>query len=782
MDDDLGALLRRLRQDADLTIEDLAAASGVSDRGIGDIERGVSRGPQHRTVEALADGLRLGAGDRAALLRLAREGRRRPGGTVPHALPLPRRVPDFTGRVPERAALARVLRGGGAEAAAPVAVVTGPPGFGKTTLAAQVARDLRDEFPERLFLDLRGVDHEPVTPEAAVRRVAEALASGTVPPDPDAAGAHVRGLLADRRVLLVLDNAASEDQVRPLVPADGPSAVLVTSRRALAGLDGVQQRTVLGRLAPGDSVGLLDAILPGRGSAEDLARLARLCDDVPLALRIAGNRLAAWAGWSIDGLVRRMAADERRLDALTAGDLRVRAAFTSSYEQLGPGAQRLFRRLALVDAPTAGAGLAAALVGETVWRTEDLLDELVDLSLVQHLPGDRYGLHDLLRLYARSELDHQEDPAAHAAARAAADDWLLRTTVRAGYRFEPDHADEHPAAVGERDVDLPDQEAAQAWLRGESVSWLAALRRAAAAGDHARVAEVADALHWFSDLWATWDRWAEVFDLSADAATALGDDRLIAVHEGYRAWAQSICRGDLVRARAAADRALAAARRCGDTTQEGWALSYRSWIASQQGDLAPAERDASAAVDCMLAAGDQEGAPQAMLSLAKARQRLGRLDEAAETVRATIVRVADPRTRPRAQVAPFTEANAHVYLAAILVEAERWDEARAVASEALRLAAPLGVPRIMATAHLARGRAHAALGNTDAAVVDIEIAVAARRELGIDAPLAAAVAALEEVRAAAVGAQPAVPGARVGSPAGAGAGASVRAPEPSAAG
>ncbi|HYQ76930.1 ATP-binding protein [Cellulomonas sp.] len=765
MDDDLGALLRRHRQDADLTIEDLAGASGVSDRGIGDIERGVSRGPQHRTVEALADALRLRPDDRAVLLRLAREGRRRPAGAVPHALPLPRRVPDFTGRAAERAALGRVLRGEGAVARGehapdptpPVAVVTGPPGFGKTTLAAQVARDLGEHFPERLFLDLRGVDHEPVTPDAAVRRVAEALASGTVPPDPGAASAHVRGLLAERRVLLVLDNAASEDQVRPLVPADGPSAVLVTSRRALAGLDGVQQRTVLGRLAPGDSVGLLDAILPGRGSAEDLARLARLCDDVPLALRIAGNRLAARAGWSIDGLVRRMAADERRLDALAAGDLRVRAAFTSSYEQLGPGAQRLFRRLALVDAPTAGAGLAAALVDESVWRTEDLLDELVDLSLVQHLPGDRYGLHDLLRLYARSELEHQEDAAAHAAARAAADDWLLRTTVRAGYRFEPDHAHEG-AAPGERDVDLPDQEAAQAWLRAEAPSWLAALRRAAAAGDHARVAEVADALHWFSDLWATWDRWAEVFDLSADAAAALGDDRLIAVHEGYRAWAQSICRGDLDRARAAADRALAAARRCGDTTQEGWALSYRSWIASQAGDLAAAEQDASAAVDCMLAAGDQEGAPQAMLSLAKARQRLGRLDEAAETVRATIARVADPRTRPRAQVAPFTEANAHVYLAAILVEAERWDEARAVASEALRLAAPLGVPRIVATAHLARGRAHAALGNTDAAVVDIEIAVAERRELGIDAPLAAALAALEQVRAAAVGVPPAAAG------------------------
>jgi transcriptional regulator with XRE-family HTH domain/tetratricopeptide (TPR) repeat protein len=742
----LGEMLRRHRTEADLTIEELSAASGVSDRGIGDIERGVSRGPQHRTVEALADALRLGPDDRAALLVLARDGRRRPGPPAPHALPLPRRVPDFTGRDAERAALSAVLTASRAGDAAPVALVTGPPGFGKTTLAAQVARDLRGRFAEQLFLDLRGVDREPVGPDAAVRRVAEALAPGTVPPDPAAAVEHVRALLDGRPVLLVLDNAASEEQVRPLVPTEGPAAVLVTSRRVLAGLDGVH-RTTLDRLAPADSVALLDAILPGRGSPEDLGRLATLCDDVPLALRIAGNRLAARAGWSIDGLVRRMSVDERRLDSLAAGDLRVRAAFTSSYEQLGPGAQRLFRRLALVDAPSAGAGLAAALVGETLWRTEDLLDELVDLSLVQHLPGDRYQLHDLLRLYARSELDHQEDPATHAAVRAAADDWLLTTTVRAGYRFEPDHADD-PDAGGTQapGVDLHDQASAQAWLRAESVSWLAALRRASDAGQHARVTEVADALHWFSDLWATWDRWAEIYDRSADAATALGDDRLIAVHEGYRAWAQSICRADLPRARAAADRALAAARRCGDTAQEGWALSYRSWIASQAGDLEAAERDAREAVEHMVEIGDREGAPQAMLSLAKAQSRLGRYDDAIATARATIARVTDPRTRPRAQVAAYTAANAHVHLATNLVEAERWDDAREVATEALRLAAPLSVPRIVASARLARGRALAALGEDDAAVADLEVAVATRRELGLDGPLAAALAALDGVR------------------------------------
>jgi transcriptional regulator with XRE-family HTH domain/tetratricopeptide (TPR) repeat protein len=750
-EDRLGELLRRHRRDADLTIEDLAGAAGVSDRGIGDIERGVSRGPQHRTIQALADALGLGADDRAALLRAAREGRRRTARPAPHALPLPRRVPDFTGRDTERAVLAAVLTGADGGTAPAVALVTGPPGFGKTTLAAQVARDVRDRFDEVVFLDLRGVDASPVLPDAAVRRVADAVAAGTVPPAPDEAAQHLRALLTGRRVLLVLDNAASEDQVRPLLPAEGPAAVLVTSRRTLAGLAGVH-RTTLGRLAPADSVALLAGIVPGRGAAAELERLASLCDDVPLALRIAGNRLATHAGWSMGALVQRMSAEERRLDALTAGDLRVRAAFASSYEQLGPGAQRLFRRLALVDAPSAGPGLAAALVGETLWRTEDLLDELADLSLVQHLPGDRYQLHDLLRLFARGELDAQEPPPAHAAARAAADDWLLTTAVRAGRRFEPDHVDDPDAGYVEPaggDVDVHDAEAAGTWLREESGNWLAALRRASEAGEHARVAQVADALHWFSDLWSVWHGWVEVYDRSADGATVLGDDRLVAVHEGYRAWALAVCAGDEATGLGAAERSLLAARRCGDTTLEGWALSYRSWLLSQAGELLAAAADARAAVACLVAVGDREGAPQAMLALARAEQRLGRLDDAVATVRATVAMVTDPATRPRAQVAVFTEANARSSLASALVLAGRWAEAEQEATRAIDLAEPLGSTRLVAVGHQHRGQARAGLGDRAGAVADLERAVSLRHEVGDPELLARVVAMLDDVRAGA---------------------------------
>lgn len=746
---DLGALLRRHRQDADRTIEDLAAASGVSDRGIGDIERGVSRGPQHRTVVALADALELTGTARDRLLRAARDGRRRTPAAEPHALPLPGRIADFTGRAPERAALSAALLDRADRV--PVVLVSGPPGFGKTSLAVQVARDVRDRFDLVLFLDLRGVDADPVTPAGAVRRVADALGVPELPADADAAAAHLRGMLAGRGVLLVLDNAAGEDQVRPLLPPDGPSAVLVTSRRTLAGL-ATAHRSALGRLDPADSVALLTRLLADRpgGSADDLARLAALCDDVPLALRIAGNRLAARTAWPVAGLVHRMAADERRLDSLAAGDLRVKAAFSSSYEQLGPGAQRLFRRLALVDAPTAGAGLAAVLVDESLWRTEDLLDELADLSLVQHLPGDRYQLHDLLRLFARYELDLQEEPAAHAAARARADDWLLRTTVRAGRRFEPEHVDDPDGSgAGAGDgphLDLGGPDTAGAWLRAEAGSWLAALRRADAAGDSARVVEVAESLHWFSDLWTRWGHWPEVFGRSADAATDLGDDRLVAVHEGYRAWALMECAGDATRAAAAADRALTAARRCGDRAQEGWALSYRSWVAGRTGDLDTAVACAHAAVACLLGAGEREGGPQALLALASAQSRVGRYDDAVDTIRTVVALLEDPATRPRAQVAAFTSASAHDYLAGALAGAGRWVEARDAATVSLGLAVELGVPRTMAASHHVRGRAHAALGDTGAAVADLVTAAALRREVGDVARAELAEADLARVR------------------------------------
>ncbi|WP_165350506.1 XRE family transcriptional regulator [Xylanimonas protaetiae] len=410
----LGALVRRLRRTADLTLEGLAAASGVSDRALSDIERGAARGPQHRTMLAVVDALGLVDADRARVLRAAREGRRRPPAE-PGGLALPRGVPDFTGRDAELRTLETALRPPHPDGPV-LAVVTGPPGYGKTSLAVRAAQRLHASFESVLYLALGEPDrHSPATIAA---RVVRAL-TGTEArrgEEPD----QLRTALAARRALLVLDDVRAEAQVRALLPATGSSAVLATGRRSLAGLEGAV-RVDLGRLPLDDAHALLRRIVPAeQGTAAGVERLVRLCDGVPLALRIAGNRVASRRCWTADAFADRLARAERPLDALVAGDLGVRATIAVSHDLLGPGARRLFRRLALVDAATFGADLAARLAQEPRDDVEEHLDELVSLGLVETAAHDRYALHDLLRLFACEQLAAADDLAWAAHARAAA--------------------------------------------------------------------------------------------------------------------------------------------------------------------------------------------------------------------------------------------------------------------------------------------------------------------------------------------------------------------------
>jgi transcriptional regulator with XRE-family HTH domain len=182
----LGRMVRRFRLRADLTLEQLSEASGVSDRALSDIERGAARGPQHRTMLAILDALDLPDADRARMLRRAREGRRRARPSPAHHLPLPRVVPDFTGRSTELATLTAALtdRSGGRS---PLVVVTGPAGYGKTSLAVQAASRLRVEFTEQVFVDLGGLAKVPPSPDAVATSLARALAG---PGGPTEAGAR----------------------------------------------------------------------------------------------------------------------------------------------------------------------------------------------------------------------------------------------------------------------------------------------------------------------------------------------------------------------------------------------------------------------------------------------------------------------------------------------------------------------------------------------------------------------------------------------------------------
>ncbi|MDF5758046.1 helix-turn-helix domain-containing protein [Spongiactinospora sp. TRM90649] len=627
-----GPLLRSLRHEAQLTMEELSHASGISERAIGDMERGTSRGPQRRTVQALAKALNLAPQQARALAEAAQAGRPRPAGTG-GVCAFPRGTGDFTGRAAELELLRELAEGPAAAGTAGVATISGPAGTGKTTLVVHAAEYLGGRFPDgRLYVDLRGMDPVPLEPAVALARMLKALgvAERRIAGEENERAGQYRAVLRERRCLIVLDNAVGEAQVRPLLPAAGPGLTLITSRRSLAGLEGVRQ-IPLAPLPDDEAATLLAAII-GRQRAEadprGLAEVVRLCGNLPLAVRIAGNRLQSRPGWDLGQLAGRLGDQERRLEALSAGDLAVAGAFQLSYRQLSLTARLLFRRLALAAAPDFGVPMAAVLAEVDLFEAEDALEELVELGLLQAPFAVAYRFHDLVRLYARARLSEQEPIEERRAARRRMESWLLETAVVAGRWFEPGFG--APPEGWSELVTLADADQAEAWLRGESEGWLAALRSAARGGEHARVVEVAESMHWFSDRWIHWGHWREVFELSSAAARALADPLLEAVHLNYLSWAYSITERRYPEAERAALAAFELAGKAGDARQAGWSLTYAAWAVRDSagaGDLERAARHAARGAELLRQAGDAEGYPQAALTSADCLSRLRRAEE-----------------------------------------------------------------------------------------------------------------------------------------------------------
>jgi hypothetical protein len=440
-------------------------------------------------------------------------------------------IADFTGRAAELSWIYRLVDtlDGPAERIG-VAVISGGAGLGKTTLVVRAAHRLRDRFADGVcFIDALGMSQRPVASDEILARVLRALGvrAQQIPDDPAERAGRYRQVLRDRRVLVVVDDAQSEAQVRPLLPGEGGSRLLVTSRRLLAGLEGVQ-RLHLDPMPVSDARDLLGRIIAERFDPRDdaLHRLVDLLGGLPLAVRIVGNRLISRPGWTAADLVDRLSAAERRLDQLSAGDLTVAAAFEMSYEQLPDAARLLFRRAALVPGPDFGAPLAAVVGEVTVPAAEELLDDLVDLSLMGSAEGGRYRFHDLVRLYANQRLNKEDPDDAVTAVRRRMVSWLLETLTAAGLWFEQGGAQTGFACAEDADQ----------WIRAESEHWLAALGAAALAGEHDVVVHAASALHWFSDRWVDWSRWVEVFQLGYDSAERLGNPGRQAEFLNYLAW------------------------------------------------------------------------------------------------------------------------------------------------------------------------------------------------------------------------------------------------------
>ncbi|MBG0832462.1 winged helix-turn-helix domain-containing protein [Planomonospora sp. ID67723] len=338
---------------------------------------------------------------------------RQPGGwrhpVVPHQIPTD--VAGFTGREKQTAMLLDHLGGlpdGRGPSATPVAAVTGPPGVGKTALAVHAAQRLAPVYPDGLlYADLRGSGSAPEPPIRVLGRFLRAFGvPGTaVPDDPAECAALYRSLTNDRRVLVVLDDAAGEAQVRPLLPASPSCAVIVTGRPRLVGVGGV--RIVdLDRLDADHAIELLAAVIgPERVSAEPEAatELVRLCDRLPLAVRICGARLAARPHWPLARLAAALREEHRRLDELSVADLDVRDALRQGYARVRPDVRPTLERLARRGPDEFTADTVAAACGLTPAAAEEHLETLVDMWFVtadiDRAGQLRYRMDDLTRLF-----------------------------------------------------------------------------------------------------------------------------------------------------------------------------------------------------------------------------------------------------------------------------------------------------------------------------------------------------------------------------------------------
>ncbi|MFD8964384.1 BTAD domain-containing putative transcriptional regulator [Streptomyces sp. NPDC059568] len=516
---------------------------------------------------------------------------------------LPRQLPAaprwFTGRQSELAELDKALgRAGQPGAAVAVCAVSGSGGIGKTSLALHWAHQNADRFPDgQLHVDLRGFDSsgEPLASAAAVRVFLDALGvdPGSVPADQQALTGLYRSLVADRRMLIVLDNAVDSAQVAALLPGSTGCAVLITSRRRLTGL----AVTHGAHLVPLDVLSVSESReLLGRHLGEDrlaadpgaVTAVLEHCTGLPLAISVVGARAAAGAGFPLAALAEELQNESARLDALDTGDLsaNVRAVCLVSYRALTGEAAEVFRLLGAAPGPEIGLAAAGSLLGRSPSAARAALRELETVHLVEQPAPGRYRMHDLIRLYAaeRAAEDRKAESRERALRRVMS--FYLHTAYAGDRVLSPlrhHHLELEPPVDGVTPQPMADQTAVIAWFRAEYACLLAAQRLAEQNGWDVLVWQLARVLDGF--LW----RQGRLHDLVALWRTGLaaaerhgeGSVRAWAHRRLAHAWARSGNHDDAVHH---GDLALAAAEEADDLAEQARIHDVIAWSWARQGD------------------------------------------------------------------------------------------------------------------------------------------------------------------------------------------------------
>ncbi|GAA5611835.1 hypothetical protein Spla01_02990 [Streptomyces platensis] len=436
---------------------------------------------------------------------------------------LPPAVLDFTGRE-EEIRLAEDLPSGTA------ILITGKPGVGKTSLATHLAYGVRMSYADgELYADLRGHDDKPAPPEEVMGRFLQALGvpEQDIPSDPHSRLDIYRRVTADRPLVMILDNAATEKQVRPLLPSGTAALVLVTSRSQLSGLEAVK-RIDLDIFPSGTSLDFLRRVTGEditNSHPEATERVISACGHLPLALRIAANILSTSRNMRMSDLAAELSDQRDILEALEAGDLAIRAAFTLSYRKLGKGAKNAFKQLSHVAGKDFGSGICAALVGCDERQARKTLRKLREANLIEpsQNPG-RYRFHDLLGMYSREKSKGDPEEKSLSAIHRMLE-WLANSATKVVLAASGRFGELEAMPPSARSADIDSVESAITWARDELENASSAISVAIQHKGPRDAENLAVSLSTVCEFTGDWQNWEEVIDGGLKASAMIEDSR-----------------------------------------------------------------------------------------------------------------------------------------------------------------------------------------------------------------------------------------------------------------
>ncbi|MBT2505435.1 tetratricopeptide repeat protein [Streptomyces sp. ISL-98] len=698
----------------------------------------------------------------------------RPVEPAPSAAPtlmrpaqLPATVPDFTGRASFVRELSDRLAAAESSVMA-VSALAGIGGVGKTTLAVHVAHAARPHFPDgQLYVDLQGAGSRAAEPETVLGAFLRALgtADTSIPDTLDERAALYRSTLDGRRILVLLDNARDASQIRPLLPGTTGCAALVTSRARMVDLAGAHLID-LDVMSPDEALQLFTKIVGAeRVASEREAALdvVGACGFLPLAIRIAAARLAARRTWTVSVLAAKLADERRRLDELQAGDLAVKATFELGYGQLEPAQARAFRLLGLADGPDISLAAAAAVLDKPLQDTEDLLESLVDTSLLESAAPGRYRYHDLVRLYARACAERDEQPPQEREmALSRLLDFYLATAARVYALERPgdrtvDHL-EHTQYAG---LEFTDRSQALDWLYAEADCLLACVQQSLGKQTLRRAVDLLIAAKDLAESGANSRRYETAAIALRDAAATAGDARAEGRARTTLTQVHSTA-GRFEEADDEAHHAMALGLAAQDPWTSGNAPNERGILAIYRNQHAEGEAYLQTAIDAFRADDNRPGEASALCNLSRIHLALSRTASAVELAEQGIeiydalglaLRLANGRyalglaltqagrlTEALEQVTqalgifhenrqPLWEGVTHFRLAEVHLAARRYTLAAAHAEQAIALRGIGGEWR-RGTVLTVLGRALSALGQPDRARACWSEALAIYEQLG----------------------------------------------------